>query len=264
MLVAHDLGGGAAVEGDHRHAAGEGLVHGRCVDLLLARLDAARRRWPGSGPARARSRCGITLAPAVRSISAPWPSPSTTSRTPGSRADRGEPVEHLRASRAARRGRRPAGRRRGSAPAPSGRAASWSRRPGWWSSRSTPGFQVRGSSTTVGTPSRSAASAALRPSRCGSIEVARRRDGRAPSPRGRRETGVIRLAQNIRAPRNVRLPAPVRRRRRRRARRRPGGTISRVTCAAGTSLGRNSSVTSAMRMPDTVSPTGVSRRCHAG
>ena len=38
MLVPYDVRGRPAVVRDDRHAAGQRLVHGRCVDLLLARL----------------------------------------------------------------------------------------------------------------------------------------------------------------------------------------------------------------------------------
>ena len=84
MLVDHDVGRGAAVEGHHGHAAGQGLVDRRRVDLALARLDEHVEGGDRSGPVRGCVACGITLAPAVRSILAPGPSPSTTRRTPGS------------------------------------------------------------------------------------------------------------------------------------------------------------------------------------
>ena len=145
VLVDHDVGRGAAVVGDHRYAAGQRLVHRRRVDLALARLDAARRRWRCSV---ARSRpvaCGITLAPAARSILAPGPSPSTTSRTPGSWA-----IVASRLSTFLLLERAPTWPTTSWPPSGEWTRAqrswrSWSRSPGWWSSRSTPGFQVRGS-----------------------------------------------------------------------------------------------------------------------
>ena len=71
-------------------------------------------------------------------------------------------------------------------------------------------------------------------------------------------TDVIRLAQKIRAPRKLAWPRPFANTLTSWPPSTRAETTSRVTRAAGTSLGRNSSVTSAMRMIEQ-SPIRVTR-----
>ena len=101
----------------------------------------ARRRWRCSGPARGRWPAGSPWRRPRAAPSAPGPSPSTTRRTPGSCATVASRLSTFFFS---------------SGPTwpttswpPSGECTRaqrswrcWSRSPGWWCSRSTPGFQV--------------------------------------------------------------------------------------------------------------------------
>ena len=94
MLVPDDRGGGAPVEGHDRHAAGEGLVHGRCVDLLLPRLDEDVEGGLAGGPLEAAPLGDHLGAGGAEHLGA-VPVPECHQPDAGQPGHRGEPAEHL-------------------------------------------------------------------------------------------------------------------------------------------------------------------------